>query len=571
MKRTRNVLLLVLAVLLLFPWTIAAAGTEIIGTVDTEENALISARLEAMAEEYVTKYIHTAYLYEDEDFVTGTLLELSEETLAETGVTTLNIDGTDTAVEDLTANLSHFEDVAEYYCYTNSVKGYVRENLKITVSDIKTEISEDAAKVELYTLVSFKYSDFNDPTYRGCSYRVYFVKLDSGWYIADIWSEELYYDAMTRDVFDCEEAIQRFNENNNNVSDKADMVEVNDVAEPYNLDTARNIFFSYNKQNAICYANTYALHFNENFTNYTSAGGNCQNFASQCVWAGLCGNNSETAISGRNYPMDIVDGMNSSSGNYLWYENGDWGHDPGKSWITCGGFRNYVESNASNTTNMTLKALKYDVNTFAGLSNYLISLNNIAGSVLHVQGRDENGLVTRGHAIFLTSASSMDPDDITYCGNTSPAMNERLGAKEEYVDNPVTLIIPRNFQVVYPQCTTHTYAPMESVPGGYSTKCSVCQRSNLRIETEMTGPIPRGTTWTITGIANYECYRMAINIKHTDGTNIWDTFYNTDTATKTFTFEVSGIYTINIAARDADESIDGTSNGTNRIFTIRVE
>ena len=155
MKRTRNALLLVLAVLLLFPRTMTVAGTEIIGTIDTEENALISARLEAMAEEYVTKYIHTAYLYEEEDFVTGTLLEMSEETLAKTGLTTLKVNETEEKIADLLANLQQFADVAEYFKYVCSEQEGTLRNLQLAFRNINTLVKDDYAEVSLYTLVTF--------------------------------------------------------------------------------------------------------------------------------------------------------------------------------------------------------------------------------------------------------------------------------------------------------------------------------------------------------------------------------------------------------------------------------
>lgn len=197
-----------------------------------------------------------------------------------------------------------------------------------------------------------------------------------------------------------------------------------------------------------------------------------------------------------------------------------------------------------------------------------VSVSDLPGSVLHVQTYDENGEeVDRGHAIFLTSASSMNRPDITYCSNSPMKRNEILSSS--FYSNPVSIIIPDYFQVPT-SCTTHTYAPMQSVPGGYSTKCSVCNRSNLRITDTMYSPITVGTQLTLTATANYSCYRMAINIKHTDGTNLWYQFTNTDTATFAYRFKVPGLYTITFAARDANPDIESTSNGTSHTFTIRV-
>lgn len=94
MNRTLRFFSLVLAVLLLFPWTLDAVGTEIIGSIDAEEDALLCAQLERKAIDYVTKFVNTAYLYETEDFVTGTLLEVPETVLAQAGMSEITVDGT---------------------------------------------------------------------------------------------------------------------------------------------------------------------------------------------------------------------------------------------------------------------------------------------------------------------------------------------------------------------------------------------------------------------------------------------------------------------------------------------
>lgn len=105
---------MVLAVLLLFPWTAGAVSAETITDIpiDTEDDALLIGQLESMAIDYVTKYVNTAYLYEEEDFVTGTLLEVPEEVFIQSGTAEITTDGTASAVSDLQANLQQFADVA---------------------------------------------------------------------------------------------------------------------------------------------------------------------------------------------------------------------------------------------------------------------------------------------------------------------------------------------------------------------------------------------------------------------------------------------------------------------------
>ncbi len=42
----------------------------------------------------------------------------------------------------------------------------------------------------------------------------------------------------------------------------------------------------YNRQAAVAYAQTWALHRNPNYYNFENIGGDCTNFASQCIYAG---------------------------------------------------------------------------------------------------------------------------------------------------------------------------------------------------------------------------------------------------------------------------------------------
>lgn len=42
----------------------------------------------------------------------------------------------------------------------------------------------------------------------------------------------------------------------------------------------------YNRQEAVQYASRYAYDYNENYYNYKNIGGDCTNFASQCLFAG---------------------------------------------------------------------------------------------------------------------------------------------------------------------------------------------------------------------------------------------------------------------------------------------
>lgn len=79
---------------------------------------MLCAQLERKAIDYATKFVNTAYLYETEDFVTGTLLEVPETVLAQAGMSEITVNGTASSVSDLKANLQQFADVAGLYHIT---------------------------------------------------------------------------------------------------------------------------------------------------------------------------------------------------------------------------------------------------------------------------------------------------------------------------------------------------------------------------------------------------------------------------------------------------------------------
>jgi hypothetical protein len=93
---------------------------------------------------------------------------------------------------------------------------------------------------------------------------------------------------------------------------------------------------SYNRSLASSYATTYALNYNANFYKWSS---DCQNFGSQCVWYGLGGSNTATAIKGRYKPM-VIEPANDAE---KWWQTGTTGgYDPRGTWIRVIAFRDHI-------------------------------------------------------------------------------------------------------------------------------------------------------------------------------------------------------------------------------------
>ena len=97
----------------------------------------------------------------------------------------------------------------------------------------------------------------------------------------------------------------------------------------------RAVYSYYNGSYAANYALRYALNYNSYFPDYKVEEADCMNFGSQCMWYGMGGTNSQTAINNRNFPM--ITGLSSS---YNWH--------PGvATWTYCPSFMNFLNTASS--------------------------------------------------------------------------------------------------------------------------------------------------------------------------------------------------------------------------------
>ena len=92
----------------------------------------------------------------------------------------------------------------------------------------------------------------------------------------------------------------------------------------------------------VSYANTYAISYNPLFEAYDA---DCQDFASQCLWYGLGGNNTASSIAACAEPM-VTAGINSRK----WYRKKPlWQYDPNCNWITVESFDDCINASSSVT------------------------------------------------------------------------------------------------------------------------------------------------------------------------------------------------------------------------------
>ena len=210
---------------------------------------------------------------------------------------------------ELCENIRNFEDMATYYRYTRSAQNIQRYNFTLATTVLNTEVGDDCATVELYAHITFQYEEGGETAECGDRYQVTFGKVGGTWCIVDIVSEEMIAYGMTPDSFNLDAAIAEFDR----LQEQGPVVQMvepenqtDGAAEPAALNDAVNTYRYYNRDNATAYAYTYTTDSytgssgnntnftNDNFSYYSD--GNCQNFASQCIWAGLGGSDTSDDI-----------------------------------------------------------------------------------------------------------------------------------------------------------------------------------------------------------------------------------------------------------------------------------
>lgn len=509
--------------------------------------------VETIALDYIAQYVSNAYLYEENDLKKGTIREAVDESLiAQTDTARLTAAGETTSAATLADRMESFQLAAGYYRYIRTAQNITRYDFSYTPTVVESSVDGNSAVVRIYTYITFKYERNGDEAACGDNYAVYLMKLQNRWTIADVQAEELTAYGLTdlKDTY--AERIAAFDEmlasRDTLTTDTAEPI-VSPLVTPTSYDRA------YNANNAIAYAYTYTTSsynsvpdsgnnygfLNGNFTNYTDSGGNCQNFVSQCLWAGFGGNNylCDKGINTEEFPMYAQ-----------WY--GDKNSNCTLAWITVNDFYRHVISDSSQIIS---------THALADGSFGQIPLSSLRGAVLNVNEKaDKTGFK---HAVLITKATGRSCADIEICGN-SP-MRKAVRLIDQYGANKMRVIMPSAMKR-RSACPNgaHDFS-------GSHCKCSYCDFNKLTVTGTILKPVPVGSTQTITASASTNCYRMAVNVQYDekDAARSWTEYLNTNQVSRSFTFTRTGLYVITIVARDVSPS-DANSITSTHVFKIRV-
>ncbi len=531
-------------------------------------------KLETMALSYIKKYVDATLLYYSEDLKTDTILMTAQDaSAASTEDASVDAEVFALGEEQMTVaqlrdDITTFERCADYLKYMRSKQGFKRYNFTYSPEVVETVVNEDTAYVHIYTNITFQY-DPSDEEFAemGDNYVVWFVKVDGQWYIAKVWAEELEVGNLPEKMEDYDAAIAEFDAwYAQNETLKA--AEAAEAAAAPEADTAPMAYIgaydrAYNGVNAAAYGSNYST------TTYTASSGNdskyvnplfpefeganCQNFVSQCLWAGFGGINEKKRITGQDFPMD-------TTGPNVWYydrQGGTWAHT--KSMLQ------YLLNSKNETTGM-LTNYTGTANQYTGsLEGYSGALSTLVGAPLYIS--EDQNYANFSHVVLITDASGKTFDKIKFCGN-SP-MRRATMLSEDYSKKMVCLVIPTAMKDGR-TCSNGTHV-FKTGDGLSIDFCRYCGYNKMKVTGNMLCPIKHGKSATLSGSVNVTCYRMAMCVTTPSGSKKWIEKLNTSSISQTYTFNETGMYTVKIVARDLDPTtFPDYSVDAVHTFTIRV-
>lgn len=394
---------------------------------------------------FLRSYTEEAMLYEERDQRLGTVSDPGLTLSPEDEARTFRLGQKDFTLPQLRENIAFMEKKAAYYAGMRQMQEIYRENLRLAYTFQKIEFEEDVCHVKVTEAAGFRYTDSVRDSVNEYVYWVDLVKLDGQWLTASVTDGSKFDRTYSGQGggFDVAAALAEFWE--------ALQREDCRVTFP-DLGSGEGDVIPYSGANAAAYAYTYSRltpeaqisdYYNEKFIHYAGRGGDCMNFASQCMWAGFGGSESVSAVSGHALPMD-------GSGESQWFGRSAGRDKVNESWISCQSFRKYLTgkrdasgsggSNAGGETGMYATIL----DAAAGSSLEGVDPAELIGAAAHIEG----GTTAYGHAIVITAAEGLRRSQIYFCGHTKNVTHIKLG---DVCQSEMKVYIPRYFRVREPQ------------------------------------------------------------------------------------------------------------------------
>lgn len=269
-------------------------------------------------------------------------------------------------------------------------------------------------------------------------------------------------------------------------------------------------------------------YYNQNFYDWGQDNTDCQNFASQCIWAGFNGSNAVNQIynaSTREY-SPIMD----NAGSYKW-KGATRNHQVNSaSWSCCNGrngtigFRKYIANEeATGDPDMIVES-----GTVSGSNSFASVYQNLKGALLHV----DNG----AHALIVTDVNGPARSQILICSHT--ADRKAIAISDFWNSGLIYYFIPQQIKV-------------RNAP-------------DVKITATLIRPVPVGRSLTLGGTTDITCNSLNVTVQSPTGQTFTANSSGRSVG-KSVTLTSAGLYTITVTAQKA-----ASSTPVVYVYTVRA-
>lgn len=380
--------------------------------------------VQTAVETFLRSFSEKALLYEERDLYSGTAASPGTSISPEEESQVFPLSQGDMTLADMRENIAFLEKKADYLSGMRQMQGIYRRDLELAYTYRTLEIEDTVCCTEVTETSRFYYTDSAVPSVNESTYLVDLIKLEGRWLVAfatDGSGFDQRYGSQGSS-FDADAALEELEKS---------LAEENCRVISVGTDSGGQGSIPYDGASAAAYAYTYSRRqsgqsredfYDPLFAHFDSQGGDCMNFASQCMWAGFGGSETGQSAGNRALPMD-------ASGSNRWYGQTAGGRSAANSWVSCRGFRNYLtgtpDASGTGGSNGGGDAGMYATILEAAAGSPLagVSPEELVGAAAHVDG--SGGAYS--HAIVITAAAGIRRDQIWFCGHTRDVSHIKLG------------------------------------------------------------------------------------------------------------------------------------------------
>ena len=297
----------------------------------------------SIAESYLSAAAKNMWLYESNNLAEHTIQELVDTS----GNSLLSDMSTDVNTQKILSsmdNITFVQEKSKYFREMRQRQDIQRNDFALEYAVTSASIEDNVATLSIIEHISFHYSTFPDTLSELVNYYdVDLIKCNGSWYVSDVTSTNDDFDAIYKgSEFTAEKADEIIALRDAHSLNDTSAIEA--IMDDYNLSDNSNAtlagnttWYNYNATNATAYAYTYVSqmfgksnwsdfdntaketgrsYYNQNFYDWGQDNTDCQNFASQCIWAGFNGSNAVNQI--YNASTKEYSPIMDNGGSYKW-------------------------------------------------------------------------------------------------------------------------------------------------------------------------------------------------------------------------------------------------------------